>query len=77
MAHGPRKGLEAARDHPDRLIAPLGEFGSGFPVFLAINAHIPTSLQWAIGCLTVPLSLIWCRAPADLVCTEKSVPWTF
>lgn len=78
MAHGPGKALEAPRDHPDRPDRHhLGGFGSGFPVLLAINAHIPTWPQSAIGCLTVPLSLIWCRAPADLVCTEKSAPWTF
>ncbi|MBH0776718.1 hypothetical protein [Nocardia bovistercoris] len=55
----------------------MGEFGSGFPVFLAINADIPTWLQWAIGCLTVPLSLLWIRVLAELVATEKSVEWTF
>lgn len=54
-----------------------GEFGTGFPVFLAINADIPTWVQWAIGSLTVPLALWWVRVLADLVCVEKSVPWTF
>lgn len=72
------KGWKQLAIIPIGLIATtIGEFGAGFPVFLAINAHIPTWLQWAIGCLTVPLSLLWCRALADLVCTEKSVPWTF
>lgn len=72
------KGWKQLAIVPIGLIATtIGEFGSGFPVFLAINAHIPTWTQWVIGCLTIPLALIWARALADLVCTEKSVPWTF
>lgn len=72
------KGWKQLYIVPIGLIATtVGEFGSGFPVFLAINASIPTWVQWAIGCLTVPLSLLWIRVLSDLVCTEKGVPWTF
>ena len=54
-----------------------GEFGSGFPVFLAINANIPVWLQWVIGSGTIVLSIFWISALADLVCTDDAVPWTF
>ncbi len=55
----------------------IGEFGSGFPVFLSINADIPTWSQWLISSLTIVISLIWIRALAALVATEWAVPWTF
>ena len=55
----------------------MGEFGVGFPVFLAINADIPTWLQWAIGSLTLVLSVVWIKVLADIVATDKAVPWTF
>lgn len=72
------KGWKQLYIVPIGLIATtVGEFGSGFPVFLAINASIPTWVQWAIGCLTVPLALLWIRVLSDLVCTETGVPWTF
>lgn len=54
----------------------MGEFGTGFPVFLAINANMATWLQWAVGILTVPLSLVWIRVLAGMVATETSVEWT-
>jgi len=55
----------------------MGEFGTGFPVFLAINADIPTWLQWMIGSITVPLSILWIRVLALFVTKESAVPWTF
>lgn len=55
----------------------MAEFGTGFPVFLAINADIPTWVQWVIGSLTVPLTLVWIGVLANLVASEKAVPWTF
>lgn len=55
-----------------------GEFGTGFPVFLAINADIPTWLQWSIGSLTVPLSIAWVYALGQTVISkDSSIPWTF
>jgi hypothetical protein len=55
----------------------MGEFGTGFPVFLAINANMATWLQWAVGVLTVPLAIVWIRVLAELV-TQKdhAVDWT-
>jgi len=55
----------------------MGEFGSGFPVFLAINANIPTWLQWVIGSGTLAISVVWIRVLAGLVTTEHAVEWTF
>jgi hypothetical protein len=55
----------------------IGEFGAGFPVFLAINADIPTWLQWAIGSLTLVISLAWIRVLAHLVARESELEWTF
>ena len=55
----------------------IGEFGSGFPVFLAINASIPTWLQWVIGCLCVPLAIVWIRVLALLVAKEDGLDWSF
>jgi hypothetical protein len=56
----------------------MAEFGTGFPVFLAINAHMATWLQWCVGILTVPLAITWIRVAAILV-TKKdaTVDWTF
>lgn len=54
-----------------------GEFGSGFPVFLAINADIPTWLQWTFGSLTLVLSVVWIRTLAALVTREDTPDWTF
>src|SRR4051812_10485339 len=66
------------------LILPLGiigttmaEFGTGFPVFLAINADIPTWLQWCIGSLTLVLAVAWIRVLAEFVCRDSEVEWTF
>ena len=55
----------------------VGEFGAGFPVFLAINADIATWLQWVIGSLTIVISLIWIRVLAGLVTKENAPDWTF
>jgi len=54
-----------------------GEFGTGFPVFLAINASIPTWLQWVIGSGTLVLSVLWVRALGKLVTTNSTIKWTF
>jgi len=55
----------------------MAEFGTGFPVFLAINADIPTWLQWAFGSLTLVLAVLWIRVLAVLVCTDTADHWTF
>jgi hypothetical protein len=55
----------------------MAEFGTGFPVFLAINADIATWLQWVIGSLTLVLAVVWIRVLALMVSTESAVPWTF
>lgn len=55
----------------------MGEFGVGFPVFLAINSNMPTWLQWCVGMLTIPLSLVWIRVLAGMVAKESAVDWTF
>lgn len=65
-------------------VVPLGiigttaaEFGCGFPVFLAINANIPTWLQWVIGSGTLVISCWWISKLGDLVCTNSELKWTF
>lgn len=65
-------------------VIPLGiigttaaEFGTGFPVFLAINADIPTWLQWVIGSGSLMLAVAWIKVLGDLVCTENNLRWTF
>lgn len=65
-------------------VVPLGiigttaaEFGTGFPVFLAINADLPTWLQWVIGSGTLFLAVAWINYLGDLVCTESTLNWTF
>jgi hypothetical protein len=55
----------------------MGEFGSGFPVFLAINADIPTWTQWMIGSLTLVISVLWIRVLAHLVTKDSAIHWTF
>ncbi len=55
----------------------MGEFGAGFPVFLAINANMATWLQWVIGSLTLVLSVLWIRVLAEIVAKETDVEWTF
>ena len=55
----------------------IGEFGSGFPVFLGINANIPTWLQWAIGCLTIPISIAWIKVLSLMVAKEDGLDWSF
>jgi hypothetical protein len=55
----------------------VGEFGTGFPVFLAINANIPTWLQWMIGSLTLVLAVLWIRVLAEFVARETEINWTF
>jgi hypothetical protein len=55
----------------------IGEFGTGFPVFLAINADIPTWLQWVIGSATLVLAVVWIRVLALLVAKDSAVAWTF
>jgi hypothetical protein len=55
----------------------MGEFGAGFPVFLAINANMATWLQWVIGSLTIVISIAWIRVLAEIVCRETDVEWTF
>jgi len=53
------------------------EFGTGFPVFLAINADLPTWLQWVIGSGSLFLAVKWISFMGDLVCTESDLNWTF
>jgi hypothetical protein len=48
----------------------IGEFGTGFPVFLALNANIATWLQWVIGSLTLVLAVAWIRVLAEFVAHE-------
>jgi hypothetical protein len=55
----------------------MGEFGTGFPVFLAINGHMATWLQWVIGSLTLVLAVVWVRVLAEIVARETDVEWTF
>jgi hypothetical protein len=56
----------------------MGEFGTGFPVFLAINAGIPTWLQWIIGSGTLVLAVVWIRVLAEFVAVkDHAVDWTF
>lgn len=55
----------------------MAEFGTGFPVFLAINADIPTWLQWAIGSLTLVMATVWIRVLAEFVCRDTNIAWTF
>lgn len=54
-----------------------GEFGTGFPVFLAINANIPTWLQWVFGSATLILAVVWISVLGDLVTTKSDLRWTF
>jgi hypothetical protein len=49
----------------------IGEFGTGFPVFLALNANMATWVQWLIGSLTLVLAVAWIRVLAELAATEK------
>jgi hypothetical protein len=49
----------------------MGEFGSGFPVFLAINSGMATWLQWVVGSLTIVMSIVWIRVLGEIVATEK------
>jgi hypothetical protein len=55
----------------------MAEFGTGFPVFLAINADIPTWLQWVIGSLTLVMAVLWIRTLAGFVCRDTEIEWTF
>jgi hypothetical protein len=48
----------------------IGEFGTGFPVFLALNSEMPTWLQWAVGSLTLGLAVVWIRVLAEFAATE-------
>jgi hypothetical protein len=65
-------------------ILPLGiicttaaEFGTGFPVFLAINSQMPTWLQWCLGSVTLVLATAWIRILAEIVARETDTEWTF
>ena len=65
-------------------ILPLGiiattaaEFGTGFPVFLAINSNMASWLQWVVGALTFPMAYVWIRVLGEFVCRETDVEWTF
>jgi hypothetical protein len=55
----------------------MGEFGAGFPVFLAINANMATWLQWVIGSLSLVISVAWIRVLAEIVAREDAPAWTF
>jgi len=66
------------------LVIPIGiigttaaEFGCGFPVFLAINANLPTWLQWLIGCGTPVIAVWWINTLAGLLTTDSEIKWTF
>jgi hypothetical protein len=54
----------------------MGEFGAGFPVFLAINANMATWLQWVIGSGALILSVLWIRVLAEFVAKETVVEYT-
>lgn len=72
------KGLKMLWVIPIGIVATTAaEFGTGFPVFLAINADIPTWLQWVIGSGSLALAVFWISKLGDLVCTESSLNWTF
>ncbi len=75
------------KDDPAKrlLVIPVGiigttmaEFGTGFPVFLAINTDLPTAVQWFIGSGTLIIACVWVWAMAQLVCDNDSeLEWTF
>jgi len=48
----------------------MGEFGTGFPVFLAINSQMPTWLQWCVGSLSLVFACVWIRVLAELTATQ-------
>jgi hypothetical protein len=54
-----------------------GEFGTGFPVFLALNSGMTTWLQWVVGSITLVLAVLWIRVLAEIVGKETDVDWTF
>ncbi|HWF54256.1 MAG TPA: hypothetical protein VG223_06500 [Solirubrobacteraceae bacterium] len=49
----------------------IGEFGTGFPTWLAINSQMATWLQWVVGSLTLILACVWIRVLAELTATAK------
>ena len=75
------------KDDPKKrlLVIPLGlivttavEFGTGFPVFLAINTDLPTAVQWFIGSGTLIVATAWVWVLAQMVCDNDSeLEWTF
>ncbi|HEX3612711.1 MAG TPA: hypothetical protein VHU88_13575 [Sporichthyaceae bacterium] len=75
------------KDYPAKrlLVIPCGiiattmaEFGCGFPVFLAVNSYLPVWAIWAVGSLTLVISVVWCRVLAELVGRKDAeVEWTF
>lgn len=56
----------------------MGEFTTGFPVFLSLNSGMPIWLQWVLGGGgTIVLSMAYCRVLASLVCKpEAEVHWS-
>ena len=49
----------------------MGEFGTGLPVFTALNSAMATWLQWVVGSLTLVLACVWIRVLAEIAATEK------
>ena len=49
----------------------MGEFGAGFPVFLAINSEMPIWLQWVVGSLSLVLSCVWIRVLGELTAHQE------
>ena len=73
------RGIKQLWVIPIGLIATtFAEFGTGFPVFLSINANIPTWLQWVLSLGTVVLAPYFVSLMGDLVCSHDSrLKWTF
>jgi hypothetical protein len=52
----------------------MGEFTTGFPVFLSINSGMPTWLMWVIGgggCIV--MTAAYARVMSELVCKKEKV----
>jgi hypothetical protein len=48
----------------------IGEFGTGFPTWLAINSQMPIWLQWCVGSITLVFACVWIRVLAELTATQ-------
>ena len=54
----------------------IAEFGTGFPTFLAINAQIPSWLEWMIGALTYVVAVAWIRLLAEFAAREETATFS-